>query len=117
MRSGRIGVSGASFARPEPGNEKGGVEGEAGFFRRNHWVPVPIAVDLEELNRQRRLLCQADQSRLIAGRDMTVGAGMLVEHDQLLPLATEPFDLAEISFPTVDGSGCVRVRRTRIRLP
>ena len=41
---------------------------------------------------------------------MTVGAGMLVEHDQLLPLATEPFDLAEISFPTVDGSGCVRVR-------
>jgi len=100
----------SEFCTPGAGNEKGGVEGEAGFFRRNHWVPVPIAANLEELNRQRRLFCQADQSRLIAGRNMTVGAGMLVERDQLLPLATEPFDLAEISFPTVDGSGCVRVR-------
>jgi transposase len=33
-------------------HEKGGVEGEVGVFRRNHWVPVPQARDLEELNRQ-----------------------------------------------------------------
>jgi hypothetical protein len=26
--------------------EKVGVEGEAGYFRRNHWVPVPEAEDL-----------------------------------------------------------------------
>ena len=100
----------SEFCTPGAGHEKGGVEGEAGFFRRNHWVPVPIAADLEELNRQRRLLCQADESRWIAGRDRTIGAGMLIERDQLLPLAAEPFDLAEISFPAVDGSGCVRVR-------
>jgi len=100
----------SEFCTPGAGHEKGGVEGEAGFFRRNHWVPVPIAADLEELNRQRRLLCQADESRWIAGRDRTIGAGMLIERDQLLPLVAEPFDLAEISFPTVDGSGCVRVR-------
>ena len=31
----------ASFCTPGEGHEKGGVEGEAGFFRRNHFVPVP----------------------------------------------------------------------------
>ena len=40
----------------------------------------------------------------------TVGAGMLIERDHLLPITGEAFDLAEISFPTVDGAGCVRVR-------
>src|SRR4029077_13400546 len=31
------------------GNEKGGVEGEGGFFRRNHLVPVPAARDYAHL--------------------------------------------------------------------
>lgn len=31
----------ATFCTPGEGHEKGGVEGEAGYFRRNHWVPVP----------------------------------------------------------------------------
>ena len=32
------------------GQEKGGVEGEGGYFRRNHLVPVPRVYDLAELN-------------------------------------------------------------------
>src|ERR1700684_4710482 len=42
----------SEFCTPGEGHEKGGVEGEVGYFRRNHWVPVPAAVDLNELNRQ-----------------------------------------------------------------
>ena len=42
----------ASFARRPKPHEKGGIEGEAGYFRRNHWVPVPEAADLADLNRQ-----------------------------------------------------------------
>ena len=34
---------GAEFCNPGRGNEKGGVEGEVGYFRRNHWTPVPQA--------------------------------------------------------------------------
>jgi hypothetical protein len=26
---------------PAEAHEKGGIEGEAGYFGRNHWVPVP----------------------------------------------------------------------------
>jgi transposase len=42
----------SDFCNPARGNEKGGVEGEGGYFRRNHLVPVPKARDLEDLNRQ-----------------------------------------------------------------
>jgi transposase len=100
----------SQFCTPGEGHEKGGVEGEVCYFRRNHWVPVPEATDLETLNEQLLALCHADESRHIAGHVETVGAGMLSERDHLLPLATEKFDLAEISFPIVDSSSCVRVR-------
>ena len=40
----------SEFCNPARGNEKGGVECEGGYFRRNHWVPLPEARDLEELN-------------------------------------------------------------------
>ena len=31
----------SEFCTPAEGHEKGGVEGEGGYFRRNHMVPVP----------------------------------------------------------------------------
>ena len=42
---------------------------------------------------------------------------MLNEQPHLLPLAAEPFDLAEISFATVDSLRCVRVRTNRYSVP
>jgi hypothetical protein len=86
------------------------VEGEAGYFRRNHWVPVPQARDLEELNEQLLRACRQDQQRTLAGREVTIGVAMRAEQEHLLPLPGEGFDLTEVSFPRVDGSGCVRVR-------
>ena len=38
------------FCNPGRGNEKGGVEGEVGYFRRNHLVPIARVQDLAELN-------------------------------------------------------------------
>jgi transposase len=40
----------SEFCNPARGNEKGGVEGEGGYFRRNHWVPVPGTRSLDEFN-------------------------------------------------------------------
>jgi hypothetical protein len=93
------------------------VEGEVGYFRRNHWVPLPQARDLDELNAQLLAACRADRCRQIAGREQTVGAAMLAEQEHLLPLAAEPFDLAEVSFPRVDGAGCVRVKTNLYSTP
>jgi transposase len=61
----------ATFCTPGEGHEKGGVEGEVGTFRRNHWVPVPPARDLEALNACLLAGCRQDEGRLIAGRALT----------------------------------------------
>jgi transposase len=98
------------FCNPARGNEKGGVEGEVGYFRRNHLVPVPRVQDLDELNELLLAGCRGDEQRRIAGKAHTVGEAMRIEGEHLLPLATEGFELAETSFPVVDGKGCVKVR-------
>jgi hypothetical protein len=95
---------------PVRGNEKGGVEGEVGYFRRNHLVPVPRVESLEELNELLLDACHADEQRRIAGKSQTVGEAMRIEREHLLPLPAEKFDLPEISFPVVDSKGCVKVR-------
>ena len=42
---------------------------------------------------------------------------MIEERAQLLPLAEQGFELAEIAFPRVDGLGCVRVRTNLYSVP
>ena len=100
----------ASFCNPGQGHEKGGVEGEVGYFRRNHLVPIPQAADFVDLNRQLLDACYQDWQRIIGDRGQTVGSGMEVEQSWLLPLVKERFEIAEVSFATVDGKGCVKVR-------
>jgi len=101
---------GAEFCNPGRGNEKGGVEGEVGYFRRNHWTPVPQARSLEELNQFLAAACRQDEGRHIQGREHGVGTAMALERSHLLPLPGEGFELVETSFPVVDTKGCVKVR-------
>jgi transposase len=100
----------SEYCNPARGNEKGGVEGELGWYRRNFLVPVPEAGDLAGLNALLLEKCRASQQRIITGRMMTVAAAMAQERPHLLPLAGERFALEEIVYPVVDGKGCVRVK-------
>jgi transposase len=99
----------ADFCMPAQGHEKGGVEGENGYYRRNHMVPVPKVGNWEELNAMLLAESKHDEQRVIGDRSLTVGAGMCQEREHLLPLTEEGFDLAAIHFPSVDGKGCVKV--------
>jgi len=99
----------SDFCNPGRGNEKGGVEGEGGYFRRNHLVPVPRAVNLDELNRQLLDCSRQDERRIINGKDRSVGEAMNLERECLLPLAQEGFQLAGIYFPSVNAQGTVKV--------
>jgi len=100
----------SEYCTPGRGNEKGGVEGELGWYRRNFLVPVPEAGDLAGLNMLLLDKCLASQQHTISGRAMTVGAAMEQERPHLLPLAEESFALEEVLYPVVDGKGCVRVK-------
>ncbi|MDQ1471554.1 MAG: hypothetical protein QOJ99_3034 [Bryobacterales bacterium] len=107
----------SEFCTPGEGHEKGGVEGEAGYFRRNHWVPVPAAMDLNDQNGQLLAACRQDEQRRIGGREQNVGAGMIIEREHLQPLAAEGMDLAQTSFPTVNSLGCVAVLTNAYSVP
>ncbi|MGO9374905.1 MAG: IS21 family transposase [Syntrophobacteraceae bacterium] len=99
----------SDFCNPARGNEKGGVEGEGGYFRRNHLVPVPKARGLEDLNRQMVEALREDERRVISGRNMTVGEAMRLELEHLLPPAREGFQLAGVHFPSVNTHSMVKV--------
>jgi len=99
----------SDFCNPGQGHEKGGVEGEQGYFRRNHLVPLPEAPDLEHLNQLLRESSKEEEQRVIAGRLQSIGAAMAIEREYLQPLAGEGFDLAAVSFPIVNSSGTVNV--------
>ena len=100
----------SEYCNPARGNEKGGVENELGWYRRNFLVPIPEAGDLAGLNELLLEKCRASQGHTISGRKVTIGAAMEQERPHLLPLACEGFALEDIVFPVVDGKGCVRVK-------
>lgn len=107
----------ASFCTPGEGHEKGGVEGEGGYFRRNHLVPVPKAKDLDEINAILESGSRSEESRVISGRSQPVGEAIEIERGHLLPCQRDSFDLGDLSFPIVDASGCVRVKTNAYSVP
>ena len=100
----------ATFCTPAQGHEKGGVEGEVGYFRRNHLVPIPQVASWDDLNGLLLRACRADEHRVIEERALTVGQALVVERPQLLPLPAEDLDLTEEQEGRGDGKGCVQVR-------
>src|SRR5260370_6330792 len=98
----------SEYCNPASGNEKGGVEGELGWYRRNCLVPVPEAKDLAALNQQLLEACVANRSSTISGKSMTIGQASEHERTHLSPLAQEGFPIHEILYPlVVDGKGRV----------
>jgi transposase len=101
----------SEYCNPASGNEKGGVEGELGWYRRNCLVPVPEAQDLAALNEQLLTSCVANRSRTILGKSMTIGQASEHERAFLTPLAEEEFPIHETLYPLiVDGKGRVKVK-------
>ena len=107
----------SEFCNPARGNEKGGVEGEVGYYRRNHLVPVPVVPDWMALNQLLLGACVADGGRRIGDRAGCVDALWSEERTCLLPLAAEPFDLGEVLWAKVDAKGCVRAKTNYYSTP
>jgi hypothetical protein len=107
------------FTRPgkEGAHEKGGVEGEAGRFRRRTLVPVPKIATLKELNDLLEDACFAELERRIEGRAETVGEALRRELRTLKELPFEDFDPAEQASPRVDAKALVTIRQNRYSVP
>jgi len=98
-------------------HEKGGVEGEIGRFRRRHLVPVPKAATMAELGEHIAAADQVDDSRVITGRPVTVGAAFAAEQPALTGLPAEPFDPARLLEARVDNRARISVRQNFYSVP
>jgi transposase len=80
------------YCRPgiEGAHEKGGVEGMIGYFRRNHFTPVPEVDSLAELNEMVERWDLHDGHRRIGSRPRTVDEYFAIEQPLLMPLPEEP---------------------------
>jgi hypothetical protein len=86
----------SEYCNPASGHEKGGVEGELGWFRRNGLVPVPEATNLAAFNEDLLQLCVQSRQRTVSGHDRSVEEGTQYERQFLSPLAPEGYPIAEI---------------------
>ena len=98
-------------------HEKGGVEGEVGWCRRNHLPPMPEVDSLDELNERIRVWESADDARRITGKLTTIGADYTNERNQLGPLPVERFDPGLVLHPRVDRSAMITVRMMKYSVP
>lgn len=98
-------------------HEKGGVEGEVGWFRRNRLSPMPVADSLDELNDRIRAWEAQDEDRRINDRIRTIGQDFKIERPFLAPLPPEEFDPGLALSPRVDRSSMVTVRMVKYSVP
>ena len=98
-------------------HEKGGVEGQIGWFRRNHLVPVPDVPSVQVLNAMIDEWDAADEARRIGGRARTVGEFFAIERPLLAPLPAEPFETGRWFTPAVDRFAQVTVRTNKYSVP
>lgn len=109
----------AFYCQPGIGgaHEKGGVEGQIGYFRRNHLVPVPDVPSIQALNAMIDEWDAADEARRIGGRARTVGEFWAIEQPLLRPLPEEPFETGRWFTPRVDRYSQVPVRTNKYSVP
>ncbi|MHA7143039.1 MULTISPECIES: IS21 family transposase [unclassified Arthrobacter] len=98
-------------------HEKGGVEGEVGWFRRNRLSPIPAVASLDELNDRIRVWEAQDDSRRINDRIRTIGQDFATERPLLASLPVEAFDPGLVLTPRVDRSSMITVRMVKYSVP
>jgi transposase len=105
------------FCTPAQGHEKGGVESDVGYARRNFLVPMPKVVDFDELNRLLAAACIEDDQRIIERSDKPIGERWQTERPHLQPLPTRPFACCISREVTLNGYGQVTFETNRYSVP
>ncbi|MCJ7815846.1 MAG: IS21 family transposase [Xanthomonadales bacterium] len=76
----------SNYCTPGQGHEKGGVESDVGYIRRNFLTPVPKVGSFAELNAYLQQECRQDTNRRMRGQEQTIAELWEFEKAQLLPL-------------------------------
>ena len=101
----------------EGAHEKGGVEGQVGYYRRNRLTPVPVVATLDQLNQRLAAADMDDRGRRIRLRTRTIGEDFAAEAPLLAPLPGDGFAAALTLRPRVARQATVTVRMNDYSVP
>jgi transposase len=105
------------YCTPGQGHEKGGVESDVGYARRNFLVPMPEVADFDELNRLLADACMEDDQRVIDRQEQSIGKRWQTERPHLQPLPSHAFACCISREVTLNGYGQVTFETNRYSVP
>jgi transposase len=105
------------FCTPGEGHEKGGVEHEVGFARRNFLVPIPEVASFDELNTHLLAACLKDDLRQVDRQEVAIGRAWEMEKPYLLPLPEFDFDCCTIKPVSLIPYSLVEFETNRYSIP
>ena len=105
------------FCTPGQGHEKGGVEHEVGYARRNFMVPLPKVDSFEELNEQLRQSCLEDDQRRVDRQALTIYEAWQEELKYLRALPDYDYDCCIKRLVKLNGYGQVEIDTNRYSVP
>lgn len=108
-----------NFCQPgiEGAHEKGGVESNIGYSRRNWLVPVPKVKSIEELNEYVLRKCEENSARTVEGQKQTIGEMFAFERQFLLELPERSFEPCIKYSVMVDGYSTVALDTNHYSVP
>ena len=105
------------FGRPGKGNDKGKVEGMAGYMQRNFLAPIPSFDSFDALNAHLERRCLARMDAKLGGHTETIGQRMERDLEALRPLPAAPYDACEKQAGRVSSLSLVRYRTNDYSAP
>jgi len=105
------------FCTPGQGHEKGGVESDVGFSRRNFMVPMPNVTSFAELNALLLERCRADDERTVDRQAKSIGQLWAEECPRLRSLPEHDFACCVSRTVTLNGYGQVQFETNRYSVP
>ena len=105
------------FCRVARGNEKGHVENNVGYHRRNFLVPVPSFESFAALNEYLAARCFADLDRVVRGESDTDAARLEDDLVAMRMLTGDPFEARRIEHVKSNSLSLVRFHRNEYSVP
>ena len=102
---------------PARGQEKPDVESGVKALQKRACTPVPMAADLDELNRQLHEFCLNELSRTVSGQKQTIGERFALEKPHALPMPAHHFDPCVSSAAVADKYQTVVLDNNRYSVP
>jgi len=105
------------FCTPAQGHEKGGVEHDVGYARRNFLVPLLEVATFDALNAHLLAGCQKEDQRTVDRQSQTIGQMWEAERAQLRALPEHAFVCCVTRPVTLNGYSQVEFETNRYSVP